>query len=208
MTRIAAVICAMCWLACGDKDASPPDAGTLEGFHGTDVDCPGGPTCKSAGDGVLHVGAAKRVYTPQNFETYTDENGDREWQTSEPYTDKNGNGKFDGVWLFGGGRAAIAVKTDVEARALAFVQGDTAVAILYVDSVGLIAGDMDRIRAHPVLAGLDIDHIVVGTTHGHDTPDTIGLWGPTPTTTGRQPFVLQALYDASAAAIKDAFDSA
>ena len=67
------------------------------------------PSCATTGDGVLKVGAGKRIYTPQNFETYTDENSDRQWESTEPYTDLNGNGKFDGVWLFGGGRAAMGV---------------------------------------------------------------------------------------------------
>jgi hypothetical protein len=196
------------WIACGGKDPPTPDAGGLDGFKGPDLVCPGDPACASEGDGVLHVGAAKRAYTPQNFETFTDENNDREWQTSEPYTDLNGNGKFDGVWLFGGSRAALGVKTDIEARALAFRQGDTLVAIVYIDSVGLLAGDLDKIRNHPDLAGLGIDHIIAGATHAHDTPDTVGLWGPTATSTGRQPFVLTALYDAAAAAVKEAVQTA
>jgi hypothetical protein len=197
-------------IACGGgSDPAPvvPDA-ALEGFQGPDLDCPGDPSCATAGDGVLSVGAAKRDYTPRDFETYTDENADREWQSDEPYDDKNGNGKFDGVWLFGGGRAAIAVKTEIEARALAFRQGDTTAVILYIDSVGMTAYDMDLIRAHPLLAGLDIDHIIIGATHAHDTPDTIGLWGPSATVTGRQPFVLTAMYDAAAAAIKEAVETA
>jgi hypothetical protein len=197
-------------VACGGTSAPPPVTpdGPLEGFHGTDIDCPGDPSCVDPGDGTLLVGAAKRSYTPTNFETYTDENGDREWQNDEPFTDLNGNGKFDGVWMFGGGRPAIAIHTEVEARALAFVQGDTTAVIVYVDSVGLIGGDMDLIRQHPVLAGLSIDHIIVGATHAHDTPDTVGLWGPTATSTGRQPFVLEALYVAAANAIKEAVETA
>ncbi len=210
-SRSAAVLLLACsaQLGCGGKDSPPPpDAGGLEGFRGPDLVCPGDPGCASEGDGVLHVGAAKRAYTPQGFETYTDENGDREWQSDEPYADLNGNGKFDGVWLFGGGRAAIAVETDVEARALAFRQGDTSVALLYIDSVGLIAGDLDLIRQHPDVAGLGLDHVIIGSTHAHDTPDTVGLWGPNATTTGRQPFVLTALYAAAAAAIKEAVETA
>jgi hypothetical protein len=203
------VVCGLA--ACGSKDAPPlppgPDAG-LEGFQGTDIDCPGDPSCVSPGDGVLHVGAAKQAYTPANFETYTDENGDHEWQNDEPFTDLDGNGKFDGVWLFGGGRAALSVNNDIEARALAFVQGDTTAVVLYIDSVGLIGGDIDLIRAHPLLAELDIDHIIIGTTHAHDTPDTLGLWGPTATSTGRQQFVLDKMYDAAAAVIKDAIETA
>ncbi|MBA3465251.1 MAG: hypothetical protein H0T46_35295 [Deltaproteobacteria bacterium] len=198
-------------VACGDNDSKPNDAGVdarLEGFDKPDLVCPGSPECGSAGDGVLKVGVAKRAWTPVNFETYTDENGDREYQTSEPYTDKNGNGKFDGVWLFGGGRAAQSVESDVEARAMAFVQGDMTFVVVYIDSIGLLASDMDIIRKDPQLAGLGIDHILIGATHAHDAPDTMGLWGPTATATGRQPFVLARLYSESVAAIKEAVTTA
>ena len=196
-------------VACHGGHATPDAADArLEGFDQPDIVCPGGPSCASTGDGVLKVGAAKRTYTPQNFETFTDENMDRHWQSTEPYTDLNHNGKFDGVWLFGGGRAAEGVATDVEARAMAFIEGDVTVAIVYIDCVGMLASDMDLIRNHPLLAGYDIDHIIVGSTHAHDAPDTIGLWGPTATDTGREPFVLQAVYDAAAAAVKEAIDTA
>ncbi|HLL24196.1 MAG TPA: hypothetical protein VK427_18820 [Kofleriaceae bacterium] len=204
-------LCALVVIAaCGGRSSSP-DGGIdarLEGLGEPDIYCPGGPRCASVGDGVLRVGAAKRTYTPTSFETYTDENGDRKWQSDEPYTDLNGNGKFDGVWLFGGGRAALRVRTDVEARAIAFAQGDTTAVVLYIDSVGLLSGDLDAIREHPTLAGVDVDHVIIGTTHGHDTPDTLGLWGPTATTTGRQKFVLDALHAASAAAVKEAVETA
>ena len=184
-----------------------PDA-RLEGFDQPDIVCPGDPSCATTGDGTLKVGAAKRAYTPVGFETYTDENMNDSWETDEPYTDLNGNGKFDGVWLFGGGRAAKSVKTDVEARAIAFVEGDITVVIVYIDAIGMLAGDMDIIRQHPTLAGLDIDHIVIGATHAHDAPDLVGLWGPTVTSTGREDFVLQKVYDETAAAIKEAVETA
>src|SRR5690349_730816 len=100
-------------IACGGKEANPdaaPDA-RLEGFDAPDIVCPGGPKCATTGDGILKVGVAKRIYTPVDFETYTDENNDRQYQKDEPFVDKNGNGQFDGVWLFGGGRAALGVTT-------------------------------------------------------------------------------------------------
>ncbi|MBL0217952.1 MAG: hypothetical protein IPQ07_29240 [Myxococcales bacterium] len=206
MVRGAVLCIGLLLVACGGS-SSKPDGGVdaqLEGFVTPDIVCPGGPDCGSAGDGTLKVGVGKRVWTPQGFETYTDENGDREYQSSEPYTDLNGNHRFDGVWLFGGGRAAQGVSTDVEARAMAFVEGDMTFVILYIDCIGLLANDMDKIRQHPSLQGLGIDHILIGATHAHDAPDTMGLWGPTATVTGRQNFVLDRLYDQAAAAVKDA----
>jgi hypothetical protein len=209
MMRVTLAV-AIVLAACGPGKHAPDAAvdAQLEGFTKPDIHCPGDPSCMTRGDGQLKVGAAKRIYTPQNFETYTDENMNRKWDSTEPYTDLNGNGKFDGVWLFGGARAAESVKTDVEARAIAFVEGDITVVIVYCDAIGLLAGDMDTIRQNPQLAGLDIDHIIVGATHAHDAPDTVGLWGPTATSTGREDFVMNGLYDAAAAAIKEAVTTA
>ena len=203
MRGIRAAAALVAFAACHGKSApldGPADA-RLEGFDMPDIVASGGGT-------DLSVGAGKRAYTPSNFETYTDLNGDHKWETNEPYNDLNGNGKFDGVWLFGGARAAEGVTTDVEARALAFVQGQVTIVIVYVDCIGLLVGDMDNIRQHPMLAGLNITHVIVGATHAHDAPDTVGLWGPDPFTTGREDFVINALYDAAAGAIYDAVTSA
>jgi hypothetical protein len=180
----------------------------LEGFDQPDIVCPGDPACATLGDGVLKVGVAKRIYTPQNFETYTDENLDRQWETNEPYTDLNGNGKFDGVWLFGGARAAEGVSSDVEVRAMAFIEGDVSVVIAYVDCIGMLAGDMDAIRSDPAIAALGVDHIIFGATHAHDAPDTVGLWGPNLSTTGREDFIIQAIHDQAIAAITEAVQTA
>ncbi len=202
--RVAILIAGL--VACGDNDTST-DAGIdarLEGFDKPELVCPGAASCANAGDGTLLVGAGKRVWTPPIAETYTDEDNDRTYDRSEPFVDANGNGKFDGVWLFGGARAAFGVTTDVEARAIAFVQGDTTVVVLSVDAVGINITDMDRIRRHTNLDGLAIDHVLITATHAHEAPDTMGLWGPTETETGRQPFVLESLYQNASLAVRDA----
>ena len=109
MRRFALVL-SLLVVGCGDSGA-PPDAGAdarMEGFDEPDIVCPGGQGCTSQGDGVLQVGVGKRTWTPAITETFTDENMDWEWSSDEPYNDANGNGKFDAVWVFGGGRAAKA----------------------------------------------------------------------------------------------------
>src|SRR5690242_6000828 len=111
--------------ACGGGGGGPdaaPDA-RLVGFDTPEFVCPGDPQCASAGDGVLYVGAGKRVFTPTISETWTDEDGDGEYDDNEPFVDANSNGVFDGVWLFGGNHPATGILTDLEARALAFRQG-------------------------------------------------------------------------------------
>ena len=195
--------------ACGGDDGNSGDADAgvdarLEGFDQPEEVCPGASHCTSAGDGVLHVGGGARVYTPTIEETWTDEDGDGEWQDTEPYVDANGNGEFDAFWLFGGGRAANGVETDLEARAVAFRQGDTLAVIVYCDAIGLLLGDIDGIRNDPRLASLGIDHVIVGSTHGHDSVDTIGLWGPQPLATGYNPAYNARLRDGAVGAILDA----
>lgn len=205
MRRFALVACVL--VGCGDNGNTGPIADArLEGFDEPDIVCPGGPDCESA-DGELAVGVGKRVWTPTIRETFTDENMDWEWSSDEPFDDVNGNGKFDAVWVFGGGRAAQGVISDVEARAIAFSQGDLTIVILSLDAVGLLEPDMEQIRNHPNLAGVDVDHIVISSTHAHNAPDTIGLWGPLATTTGRVDWVLQSLYDNASLAVKDALSS-
>ncbi|HVV86773.1 MAG TPA: hypothetical protein VHE35_27130 [Kofleriaceae bacterium] len=195
--------------ACGDDGgtAGPADAGVdarLEGFDQPDDVCPGAAHCASTGDGQLLVGAAAKVFTPVITEHWTDENGDSEWEPEEPYDDANHNGKFDAYWLFGGGRAANGVHSDLEARAVVFREGDVTVALVYVDAIGLLAGDIDQIRNDPSIAAMGIDHVIVGSIHAHDAVDTIGLWGQDALTSGYNPDFNARLRQAALDAIHDA----
>ncbi len=205
---LAALALAAALGGCGDDGGNVgADAGVdarLEGFDQPDDICPGAAHCASAGDGVLHVGGGVRVFTPTLTETFTDVNGDGEWQSSEPYVDANGNGKFDAYWLFGGGRAANAIESDLEARAVAFRQGDTLAAIVYCDAIGLLLGDIEQIQQDPRLAALGVDHVIVGATHGHDSVDTVGLWGPQPLVSGYNPAFNASLREAAVGAVSDA----
>lgn len=207
--HVCSIYVALALAACGGDDGNnlPADAGVdarLEGFDEPDDHCPGSPHCATAGDGVLHVGAGKRIFTPTLAETFTDENMNGEYDEGEAYVDADADGKFDAYWLFGGGRAANAVQTDLEARAVAFRQGDTTAAIVYLDAIGLLGGDIDTIRNDARLASLGVDHVIVGSTHAHDAVDTIGLWGPRALVTGYNPEFNARVQTAAVEAIQDA----
>jgi hypothetical protein len=118
--------------------------------------------------------------------------------------ERKGDGQFDAYWLFGGGRPAQGVRTDLEARAVVFRQGETLAAIVYLDVMGMMGGDVDQIRNDPRLAALGVDHVIVGAIHGHDSVDTIGLWGPRPLVTGYNPEYNARVRDAAIAAVQDA----
>lgn len=80
---------------------------------------------------------------------------------------------------FGQNRAATGVHDDLHARCLALAAGGSAPVVLCgVDSIGLFFDDVQAIRKR-VAAGYKAPvEVVVAVTHSHETPDTMGLWGP------------------------------
>jgi hypothetical protein len=200
--------------ACGGDSSTPqPDAATmpLPGFQGVDDYCPGSPHCPNPGDGTLYVGVDVESINPTLVETeWTDTDGNHEWTSDEPFVDTNANGEFDATWMagFGNGRAATDFHNQrgLSVRAIAFKEGETTVVIAILDVVGYFIDDMDLIKADPALAGLDIDHIIIGSTHVHEAVDTVGLWGPTFSRSGLNPDYQALTHTATAQAIKKAFE--
>jgi len=73
---------------------------------------------------------------------------------------------------FGNNRRATGVHDDLYVRCLALSVSGRPLVLCGVDSIGLFYDDVKRIRE-----GLDAD-IVVAALHDHESPDTMGLWGP------------------------------
>lgn len=74
---------------------------------------------------------------------------------------------------FGNNRVATGVHDDLYTRCLALKSGGEPVVICAVDSIGLFLDDVEKIRA-----GVPKAKVIVAATHSHQTPDTMGLWGP------------------------------
>jgi len=74
---------------------------------------------------------------------------------------------------FGHNRVAVTVHDDLYARCLAFSAGQKPLVVCEVDLIGLFLDDVERVRAKVPAAD-----IVVASTHVHEGPDTMGLWGP------------------------------
>ncbi len=176
-------------LGCGDTQpapsapATPPPIADDQG-KSTILTCPGMPGCEKA-EGDFWAGAAAKSITPA-IETWTDANANGEWDTGEAYEDLNKNGKWDGVWLagFGNGRAATGAHDDAWARAVTFERGDVSIGMVSLDVVGYFQQYAIAIRQAAAAAGLDFDHVLVASTHVHETQDTVGQWGPNLSTTG------------------------
>lgn len=73
---------------------------------------------------------------------------------------------------FDNNRRATGVHDDLFARCLAISASSRPVVFCGVDSIGLFHDDVKRVRE-----GFDAD-IVVAALHDHESPDTMGLWGP------------------------------
>ncbi len=196
-------------LACGkDKggDPTPTDGGTTETWS-PDRRCPGDPACAD-NDGPLSAGAAAVAITPTCFESWQDLDGDATWDSrdepfldcgcdrlcpeDEGYTgadDGEADGQFQAVWMAGfqNARPAQFVLDDLWARTLVFDQGGTRIALVSVDLVGFFLPDTEAVRAAVAAEDLGVDHVIVASTHAHEGPDTMGLWGPTEVVSGVNP---------------------
>jgi hypothetical protein len=96
---------------------------------------------------------------------------------------------------FGHNRPATGVHDDLYVRCLALQAADRAqiLALCSVDLIGLFFDDVIKIRAQVKSQAPDVTHLIVASTHVHEGPDTLGLWGPDPLHTGIDETYLQWL---------------
>jgi len=73
-------------------------------------------------------------------------------------------------------RTAVDVRDPLYARAVAMSTGDEPLVIVSLDLVGLMRGFVEKIRDR--VPELPRDRVWICCTHTHDSPDTIGFWGP------------------------------
>jgi hypothetical protein len=103
---------------------------------------------------------------------------------------------------FGFNRRATAVHDPIMARVVVIKHGDTKVAIVSVDLVGLFYPQVERIRAG--LPGFT--YVLVSSTHNHEGPDSLGLWGANPFTRGSDPEYLRMVEKRIIGAVSKADD--
>jgi hypothetical protein len=106
------------------------------------------------------------------------------------------------VWLagFGKNRKATKVHDPLMARAVVLAEGKKKIALVSVDVVGLFNDVAERVRKQA--AGFD--YILVSSTHNHEGPDTMGLWGPNLFTSGIDADYMKQLEAGIVAAITQA----
>src|SRR5690554_1889987 len=144
-------------------------------------------TIASKGPSILRAGFAAVTITPEDMEPWNDVDSNARYEPKKggPYEDLNGNGTFDTYWIAGFGNrvAAQGVHDDIWARTMVLDDGQTRLALVAVDVIGMFHPMVVDIREMlPDEAG--ITYLVVAATHTHEAPDLLGLWGKSPLKSG------------------------
>jgi len=101
-----------------------------------------------------------------------------------------------------------SVHDDLFAKAVVLHDGESAIALVTVDCIGLINHTIKQIQSAAAeqanLPGLTAERVLVASTHCHNGPDVVGLWGENLQTSGVDQQYLQSLIDTTAAQVKQA----
>ncbi len=106
------------------------------------------------------------------------------------------------VWLagYGWGRAATGVHDPLFARTVVLSDGPHRVALVSVDLVGLQYPEVEKIRQRLP----HFDYVLVASTHNHEGPDTIGLWGEKPWKRGVDSAYLERVVETVVRSVQEA----
>jgi hypothetical protein len=106
---------------------------------------------------------------------------------------------------FDSDRRATGVHDDLWARAVAVSDGNERVVIVSVDLIGVFLADVEKARMLLRERTGEVS-LVVTSTHNHEGPDTMGLWGPGRFTSGVDPEYLDRVRRTIVDAAADALD--
>ena len=144
--------------------------------------------------GDLSVGACKRDITPVTP------------SLAAAYEARFGEARpvnhSDPVYMagFGNDRQATDYNDQLWARGVVIDGGGGRIALVALDLIGYFNNQVDLIREMVD----DIDYLIVQSSHSHEGPDTLGIWGPDSTTSGVDPMYLDFVNDAVADCIAEA----
>ena len=101
---------------------------------------------------------------------------------------------------YGHNRKATGVHDPIMARAVVLADGEKKIALVSIDVVGLM---------HPTTLAIrdelkDFAYVMVSSTHNHEGPDTVGIWGSSPFSGGLDPVYLRRLIKGAVNAVRDA----
>ena len=160
--------------------------------------------------GTIKSGFAAVSITPEIIDTWNDvdNNARFEPENGDSYNDNNNNGRFDAFWIagFGNRRAANGVHDELWARTMIIDDGTTRIAIVSLDAIGFFHDQVIEVR-EGLKEEWDIDYCMIASTHVHEAPDLMGIWGESNYKSGINAdyldFVIQQAVKSVEIAVKD-----
>ncbi|HMP32257.1 MAG TPA: hypothetical protein PKD85_21800, partial [Saprospiraceae bacterium] len=121
----------------------------------------------------IFVGIGIEPISPLAYDTWIDldSNFTYEPENGDTYNDVNKNGKFDPIWMggFHNNRPINGVHDDLWARCLLFDDGNTKLALVAVDAIGVFHDHVIDVRKEIKKLIPEIDHVVITASHSHQT---------------------------------------
>jgi hypothetical protein len=156
----------------------------------------------------LWAGVAKQKITPELVDTWydADQNGRFEPAKGDTIIDRNGNHQFDAFWLAGfhQARPASGIHDELWARTVVVSDGIHSVAMVTIDAIGLFHNTVVDVRKELAELRVPVDHVIISSTHNHEVPDLMGLWGETWLKSGVDNAYLEFVKRRIVASIKEA----
>lgn len=120
--------------------------------------------------------------TPEIPDYWRDVDGDGQFniEQGDYYEDRNGNDQFDPIYMAGfqNNRPAAGIHDDLWARGMVIQVDSFTLGMVVLDVIGFMHSDVIKIREQ-IAREVNIDYTIVISTHTHEAPDVLGLWGPT-----------------------------
>jgi len=162
---------------------------------------------QSSQKATIRASFAALPITPEVPDTWTDIDGDAQYfpEKGDTYEDKNKNGQFDPVWIAGfqNRRPAQGIHDDLWARVMLLENNGFKIAWVVLDAIGYGNDEVIEIRKQ-ITTDTDIDYVIIASTHTHEAPDLIGMWGESELSSGVDPHYRQYVIAQSIKAIKEA----
>ncbi|MFT6369754.1 MAG: hypothetical protein ACJAWH_000834 [Maribacter sp.] len=156
---------------------------------------------------LIQAGFAKRPITPTIIDTWNDANGDNKYNKDDgdTFNDNNNNGEFDAFWIAGMSNAkpAQGVHDDVWSRVMVLDDGKSRIAMISMDAIGFLHGDVIDIR-NRIPEDLGIDYTLLSSTHTHESNDLVGIWGENMFNSGVNPEIMEYVKQQTVAAVIEA----
>ena len=156
---------------------------------------------------VLKAGFSAISITPEIPDSWTDVNNDARYipDDGDTFEDGNGNGKFDPIYIAGfhNKRPATGIHDKLWARTMVVDDGKSRIAITSIDAIGFGADDILDTKAL-ISEDAGITYSVISSTHTHESPDLIGLWGESPFRSGVNEDYMKLVKEQTAKSISEA----